>query len=281
MGHIYKIENNINHKLYIGQTIFTIDKRWSEHIQASKNGNTKLYKAIQKYGINNFTISEIEQVENDQLNEREIYWIQYYNSFKNGYNMTLGGEGIHTIDHNHILELWNEGLSVNEIKAITSYSTRIVPHLLSEGVTHEEIQFRGHKNTSQKHKIKVKQYNLAGELLKTYDSIIDASNDTNIDSSRISSACKRNNYSAGNFLWQYENDNFPIEELVKLNNEKKIGGKVNVKKIGQYDLKHNFIQSFNSLAEAAQAVHGNKSNICKVCNGKQKTSYGYIWSYLD
>jgi len=52
-----------------------------------------------------------------------------------------------------------------------------------------------------------------------------------------------------------------------------------LKKINQYDLEGNFIQSFNSLTEAANAVHGSKGNISQVANGKYKTAYGYKWKY--
>lgn len=52
-----------------------------------------LYKAIAKYGMENFSIETIEEVEDDFLGEREIYWINYYNSYSKGYNATLGGDG--------------------------------------------------------------------------------------------------------------------------------------------------------------------------------------------
>ena len=55
-----------------------------------------LYWAIAKYGKDNFTIEQIEEVENDFLGEREMYWIHYYDSYNNGYNATLGGDGTHT-----------------------------------------------------------------------------------------------------------------------------------------------------------------------------------------
>ena len=94
-GFIYKITNRVNNKVYIGQTHFTIEHRWKQHI---KNFNIEhrqqpLYKAFAKYGIENFNIEKVEEVECEKLNEREIYWIAYYDSFKNGYNATLGGDG--------------------------------------------------------------------------------------------------------------------------------------------------------------------------------------------
>ena len=89
---IYKITNLINGKCYIGQTTDS-KRRFSEH-RAKGYGAEKnkiLYYAFDKYGIENFSFEIIEsQIEN--YNERERYWIRYYDSFENGYNATEGGE---------------------------------------------------------------------------------------------------------------------------------------------------------------------------------------------
>ena len=84
MGFIYKITNTINQKCYVGQTVKTLEKRFSQH----KNNYTKpyfqqivLYKAFKKYGIENFTFEEVEEVSNELLDEREKYWIKFYNSY--------------------------------------------------------------------------------------------------------------------------------------------------------------------------------------------------------
>lgn len=94
MGYIYKITNKVNNKIYIGQTVKTVEKRFQQH----KNNSNKtyfsqivLYRAFNKYGIENFICEEIEEVPNELLDEREKYWINYYDSYFNGYNSTLGG----------------------------------------------------------------------------------------------------------------------------------------------------------------------------------------------
>lgn len=95
--YIYKILNNINGKIYIGKTEKSIEDRWKKHLLCVKNKvNRYLYDAMNKYGIDNFSISEIEKCNSrEELNEREKYWIKLYNSINKdfGYNMQEGGLG--------------------------------------------------------------------------------------------------------------------------------------------------------------------------------------------
>lgn len=94
---IYKIENKINGKVYIGQSV-NIEERWKKHKSISNNINHEyknypLYRSMSKHGLENFNFSIIEECLIDQLDEKEIYWIKYYNSLvPNGYNRTLGGD---------------------------------------------------------------------------------------------------------------------------------------------------------------------------------------------
>lgn len=84
---IYKYENKITGEIYIGQSV-NIERRHRAH----KNQIVlDIDKAIQQYGIDNFTFSIIEECSIDKLNEREKFWINYYDSYNNGYNNTLGG----------------------------------------------------------------------------------------------------------------------------------------------------------------------------------------------
>ena len=87
---IYKVTNKINGKVYIGQSV-DIGKRWRQHMTAKDD--IYFHKAIQKYGIENFEWEVIEQCKKKDLDEREIYWIEYYDSYNKGYNCTKGGEG--------------------------------------------------------------------------------------------------------------------------------------------------------------------------------------------
>lgn len=95
MAYIYKIVNDTNNKVYIGQTV-NIEKRWYKHRYLASSGfDRHLYNAMRKYGIENFHIEVIEECPEEKLDERERYWIQQYNSTdKNyGYNKSFGGEG--------------------------------------------------------------------------------------------------------------------------------------------------------------------------------------------
>ena len=92
---IYKITNLIDDTVYIGQSK-VISKRWQKHKTIAYNQkdhsyDLPLYRAIRKYGIQNFSFQILENCLCEQLDEREIYWIKKYDSFFNGYNMTLGG----------------------------------------------------------------------------------------------------------------------------------------------------------------------------------------------
>lgn len=92
---IYKVTNAVNGKVYIGQTTQTLEKRWKNHLHDMKyNTNNKFYNAIKKYGCESFIKEVIEEniQSEEKLSNREKYWIKYYNSYKEGYNSTIGGE---------------------------------------------------------------------------------------------------------------------------------------------------------------------------------------------
>lgn len=102
---IYKIENKVNGKVYIGQSI-NIKKRFIEHrYRACDESDDKtyglyLYAAMRKHGIENFSFTIIEECSKEELNEREMYWIQYYKSNQKeyGYNLSDGGDSKYSRD---------------------------------------------------------------------------------------------------------------------------------------------------------------------------------------
>lgn len=94
---IYKAVNKINGKIYVGQTVQPFKVRVASHKTFALNSKyckSHFQRAVNKYGFESFEWSVIEHVKNyDDLDEREIYWISFYDSYKNGYNSTLGGQG--------------------------------------------------------------------------------------------------------------------------------------------------------------------------------------------
>lgn len=88
---IYKIENKINGKIYIGQSN-NIQRRFQEHQIKGASSRIPVDIAIQKYGKDNFTYTVIEETTIDKLNQAEEFWINYFNSIETGYNCSKGGE---------------------------------------------------------------------------------------------------------------------------------------------------------------------------------------------
>lgn len=104
MAFIYRIVNKVNGKSYIGKTEGTVEKRFKHHLADYKKEHFKdrpLYRALLKYGIENFGVETIEETENAV--EREIYWIAFYDTFGKGYNATRGGDGKPYIDEEFVL----------------------------------------------------------------------------------------------------------------------------------------------------------------------------------
>ena len=96
MTGIYKITNTITKKVYIGLSN-DIEQRWKTHkkrykIESDKEYEKYLYRSFRKYGLEAFTFEVIEECPPEELSNREIYWISYYDSYANGYNETPGGE---------------------------------------------------------------------------------------------------------------------------------------------------------------------------------------------
>lgn len=126
MGYIYKISNTINNKLYIGMTRYNIEHRWKEHKSSYQYKNTHLYSAMRKYGVDNFNIEIIEECPEEDLIIREAYWISYYDSYKNGYNMTEGkGEGNGTSFNARPIRQYDlEGNFITEFKSCGEASAK-------------------------------------------------------------------------------------------------------------------------------------------------------------
>lgn len=136
-GFIYKITNTINSKSYIGQTIQNVKERFYQHCatKCSKAvSNMAIHRAIKKYDKSNFTVEVIEEIDSANLNDRERYWIRYYDSYNNGYNSTEGGQdGIKlfkNLDTESIVREYKSGKSLREIGRLFNVDKQTIKDLL-------------------------------------------------------------------------------------------------------------------------------------------------------
>lgn len=133
-GYIYKITNKVNNKVYIGQTRYTVEFRWRQHIH--KKDKTYFHNAIHKYGIENFIIEVLEECPINQLNSREIFYIAKYDSFNNGYNLTIGGDGNRRLllddKYDEIKELYLSGFSSNKIAELYEVDKASIVKILKQ-----------------------------------------------------------------------------------------------------------------------------------------------------
>ena len=272
---IYKITNKLNGKIYIGQSI-NIEQRWKQHHQETKNGNknTKLYLAMRKYGIENFIFEVLEQCSKDELNDREIYWIKKYDSFKNGYNMTPGGNEPSKINPQIIYSLWDSGLSFGQIcvqlKKEISRAT-IYKYLSSYiGYSPNESRHRGGIIASQKNnnRKKVKQYDLWGNFIEEYDSFVLASQKTGVSKDLIGKAVNGKQLQAGGYQWLVSGTPKDLTKRMRL----RFG-------VIQYSLSGIELKRFATIQQAAIAMKCDSTAIAKVCKHQRKTSCGYKWEY--
>ena len=134
--YISKITNKINNKIYIGQAYNkTIYDRFNRHIkEAYPQSKSYIDRAIAKYGSQNFTCELIDTAKNlQELNQKEIYWIAYYNSTNHniGYNLTPGGDGGNTYLCKSVEEMniiknkiskANKGINNGQSKQIKAYN---------------------------------------------------------------------------------------------------------------------------------------------------------------
>ena len=211
MAYIYKITNDINQKIYIGKTEFSIEKRFKEHCQDAfrdRNEKRPLYAAMRKYGIEHFHIEQIEETSNPE--EREKYWIEKYGSFKNGYNATLGGDGRKYIDYDLVIATYKELSNVKDVALKLSIDQGTISRILHSNnikvASTKEVQ------TMKYGKI-TNMYDLDGNFLRSFPSTNEAARymveqkltgckRTTIKQ-HITEVCTGRRKTAAKYKWQY------------------------------------------------------------------------------
>lgn len=170
-GFIYKITNDVNNKVYIGKTLSSIEKRFQEHKHDSHNTqieNRPLYKAMQKYGCEHFHIELIEEVPLELLSKQEIYWIDFYQSYHNGYNATRGGDGKQLYDYDAIVQGFLSGKLIKELAEEFECSVDTVSAALK--IAHIDSFANAIKKSSKGLVAK----NLKGEVIQSFSSRMEA-----------------------------------------------------------------------------------------------------------
>ena len=252
MGYIYTITNKTDNKIYVGQTIGDLERRWKGHLK--KGSNCRYLKsAINRYGVDNFVFKLVCITFDNQLDDMEIQYIEKYNCLvPNGYNLRLGGNG-------------------------------------------------GKHNTETKQKIsasllqnkKIIQFDVQGNRLKSFNCLREAAESVGCSTSTIAHCCNEDIRTAAGYVWKYESINSdtaknqsgipPLTGRFKYIRDKNIlnAPKTNklIRKIIQFDIHGNKLNSFNTCREAAEHVGVSRSSITTCCLGKLKLSKGYVWKY--
>lgn len=198
-GIIYKWTNTINGKVYIGQTVRP-EIRYKRHLDdAFKNDSQyHFHRALRKYGTDAFTYEVIETVPVAELDEKEVYWIAYYDSYRNGYNSTEGGEGNRG-------KVWTE----EEKKAHSIRMTEINRQLFKgKPSPHKGKKLKPHsKESLEQRSKKVYQYSLDGELLKIWDSTAECGRNGH-NQGHVARCCRGEAKKHHNCFWSYKPLNF-------------------------------------------------------------------------
>ena len=178
MGYIYCITNKINGKKYVGKTTSTIEGRFKEHISESKTDRSKnrpLYRALNKYGVDNFVLNLLEECNNEDLSMREIFWIDKLQTVKNGYNATIGGDGKILIDEKEVVEEYNVLKRASLVaKKLQHDEGQICKILKQNGIVLENHPYDSGVINRPK---SVKQYTVDNAFIRSFNSIKDAAID--------------------------------------------------------------------------------------------------------
>ena len=180
MTGIYKITNLINNKIYIGQSI-DCQRRWTEHKRSGhinptfsksiRDYNVPIHCAMRKYGIENFQFEIIEECASSQLNDKEQYWIKYYqsNNKEKGYNMTAGGQQNFGLSGENHSQAKLTQIQVNEIYDLLQNHLEISIHEIGEryNISPSLISLinngRNWKNETLNYPLRPANYSLPGE----------------------------------------------------------------------------------------------------------------------
>lgn len=241
-GFIYITTNNVDSKKYIGQKKYDNNGNWKNYL----GSGIYLTRAIKKYGRENFSREIIEQCcTKEELDQREIYWIDFYNAVENTnfYNIASGGDGGNTI----------AGYSEEQLD---EYKKR-------KSILHKEISLKGEEASGSK--LTEKEVLEIINRLKNNDFSCDISKDYNVAVGTIDDI--RNHKT-----WKYLTDNIVFDNI---SNRKRPRSKP----VCQYSLNGELINIYNNARIAEEETSISFKQISQVCNGNKRMSHGYIWRF--
>ena len=225
VGIIYGWYCKVTDKWYIGQTV-NPEKRFNCHIDRAinKKDKTYFYNSIRKYGLENFVYCVLEEnVLRENLNMREMGWIEYYDSFYCGYNMTAGGnqtifseefkekmseankgripwnKGKHGIYSEETLKKLSESLKGKPGYWTNKHLSEETKKKLSESLKGKPSWQKGKPSYNRK---PVSKYDLNGNFIKKYNCITDALKE-NPKAGHIGEVCNGYRKQTGGFIWKY------------------------------------------------------------------------------
>lgn len=262
-GFIYCITNKVNGKQYVGKTMDTVEQRFKEHLRnvnTERNKKRPLYAAFKKYGINSFIVSTLEECEESLLNEREIFWINKLDTYRNGYNATCGGDGFTKYNYEAIWEKYQELQNIQATARLFGCDRRVVRSIINK-----------HGIFNNTGGVPVPIYQLEKDslqIIQKFDSINQAAKACNGVSAPIRQVLKDISKTAYGFRWckidDYDKIQLPKQRIVQ-----------------QLDVETGeVIQEFKNFRQASLTICGSPNggtNIKKVCMGKRQTAYGYRW----
>lgn len=196
-------------KSYIGQTTNEVYRRrmWFGKGRYT-GGRSKIDRARKKYGPENFMYevllrnqySGIEAATLD-LNKWETYYIGYYDTYKNGYNSTLGGDGSRGYTQS-VEALQKISKSLKGRKKPNGFGSRVSSSLkgIAKSVEHRKKLSESKKNSGHK----ILQYSLMGEYIKTWDNIDEVAKTLGVSRESIAGCCRGKSKTAHKFIWKYK-----------------------------------------------------------------------------
>lgn len=237
-----------------------------------------LHQAIRKYGIDSFSICQIEECDDKDLDVRERYWIEFYRSYENGYNIYKSSSQYKKCTNEELLELWNDGMSIKEIgEKLCVHSSTVAHRLKNIGISEQQILDRGNQIANMKKIMPVYQYDIDGYYVNGFSSLREAQE--SIGGRRIKFPPSMKGQTICGYQWR----KFKTDKIESVRREKKGYIKkgrfhrevVRISKDGKD------IRIYYSIKEAAEDNNVAIPNIIKACSKEGRTSAGYLWEYAD